>query len=185
MLTSPADQKNSLSINKPHLGSQTNQNRHCQVWKETFSCCFHCWTLGQPISERQCLPHIPSNLTPRAGETNDSVASRSVGVTAEPVGALAVWMWATAGKPITPLAEIMSQWSQVYRDIYRINKTLSLAVSLGCPISWKPFKPLLGCGEGGGGWGRRWEGGTSGKEEQGKPATKMLRAKKKWLGFLL
>lgn len=30
-----------------------------------------------------------------------------MGVIAEPVGALAVWIYATAGKPITPIAEIM------------------------------------------------------------------------------
>lgn len=58
-----------------------------------------------------------------------------MGVIAELAGALAGRMYATAGKPITPIAEIMSQWSQVYRNIYRINKTLSPAVSLDCLIS--------------------------------------------------
>lgn len=60
---------------------------------------------------------------------------RNVGIIAKPVGVLTIWMYATAGKPITPTAEIVSQWSRVYRNIYRINKKLSLTVSLGCLIS--------------------------------------------------
>lgn len=55
-----------------------------------------------------------------------------MGVIVQQVRALALWMAATAGKPITPIAEIMSHWSRVYRNIYRISKTLSLAVSSGC-----------------------------------------------------
>ena len=55
-----------------------------------------------------------------------------MGVIVQQVRALALWMAATAGKPIIPTAEIMSHWSQVYRNIYRISKTLALAVSSGC-----------------------------------------------------
>lgn len=58
-----------------------------------------------------------------------------MGVITQQGGALAIWMLAAAGKPITPIAEIMPHSSQVYRNIYRISKTLSLAVSLGCLIS--------------------------------------------------
>lgn len=93
-----------------------------------------------------------------------------MGVIAEPVGALAGRMYATAGKPITPIAEIMSQWSQVYRNIYRINKTRSPAVSLGCLISWKPLAFFCG-GKG------SVDGG--GKEEQGKPATRNAKCEKR------
>ena len=57
-----------------------------------------------------------------------------MGVIAQRVRALALWLYAAAGKPITPTAEIASHWSQVYRNSYRISKTLSLAVSLGCLI---------------------------------------------------
>lgn len=59
----------------------------------------------------------------------------NVGVITQQGGALAIWMHDAAGKPITPIAEIMPRSSQVYRNIYGISKTLSLAVSLGCLIS--------------------------------------------------
>lgn len=58
-----------------------------------------------------------------------------MGVITQQVGVLANWTHTAAGKPITPIAEIMPYHSQVYGNIYRISKTLSLAVSLGCLIS--------------------------------------------------
>lgn len=63
---------------------------------------------------------------------------RNVGVIAQQVRELRSETWATAGKPITPIAEIMSCWSQVHRNIYRISKTLLLAV-WGVPNLLKTF----------------------------------------------
>lgn len=96
----------------------------------------------------------------------------NVGVITQQVGVLANWTPAAAGKPITPIAEIMPHQSQVYRNIYRISKTLSLAVSLGCLISRKPF---LG------------QAGRAPRERGTREAThqKILSVQKKRWGFLL
>lgn len=63
---------------------------------------------------------------------------RSVGVIARQVRELRSETWANSRKPITPIAEIMSPWSQVHRNIYRISKTLLLAV-WGVPNLLKTF----------------------------------------------
>ena len=137
--------------------------------RKPYSCYFRHWTLGQLITERQCLPYFPYNLTPSVGKTNDSVGRQKRGRNCS-----ASWstctLVAAAGKPITPVAELCLTGVR-FTEIF-----IGLAEHYHWQFLWVAWSPesfffLQGME----GWGRRNKGSHP-------PKNAVL--KKKWLGFL-